>query len=204
MTIANIHPGSGTETVTISTGPKPRRRPATRAESVHVIAVIYLDAGITLAEVRRLSATWAFLAELGDEMERILTVRPACETVTRHVPCGLDACSAQAGTPCTPDGSLHMIRLAEARRQRIITPSQMAAALGSAVAFPDQTLVSPDGDLAIAADDAPRFTPGAPSPCCGDDGERLFRSPWTPGWLVCSNDGQKFPARPELPEAGAK
>jgi hypothetical protein len=48
--------------------------------------------------------------------------------------------------------------------------------------------------IAIPPDPHPRFRPGDPSPCCGADGEKLFPSPWLPGSLVCSNDGEKYPA----------
>lgn len=38
------------------------------------------------------------------------------------------------------------------------------------------------------------YRPGDPSPCCENEGERLFASPWEPGYLVCSGDGAMYPA----------
>jgi hypothetical protein len=50
--------------------------------------------------------------------------------------------------------------------------------------------------LRSAADRIASYREGDPSPCCGADGERLYESPWLPGFLVCPADDGLYPAAP--------
>ena len=148
MTVPNLHavPDPGTASPGSGIGTQATRRPQTRGQSYHAIALIFLDVGTSAGEMRAYEHTYDWDTPVADAMGRILERRGICAAAARRVPCRLTRCRARAGLPCTPDGGLHVIRLSSARRQRVISTAQMTALTGpggllgggGAVVRPDQ------------------------------------------------------------------
>jgi hypothetical protein len=128
-----------------ASGPGTRCRLGTRDQAHRALPAWFTAQGWTPAQLRAAEHMFFLASPVADAMERLLALRVTCEAAVQHVPCGLDGCGACAGLPCDGETAVHVVRLGSAMKRGVISGTQFADALRSAVIFTGSTVICPDG-----------------------------------------------------------